>query len=136
MEPLKVELLESLDYLSDVKTWIQLNIPRIEDGNNFGVTVQEEVLAEVGRVEDASFTSLEILSKYFVTRAKLVSKCLKYPLISDYRRSTFDLDEKAYIDLQTTCRELRNNYAILYDTIQKNKEKIITPRTSNTSIMY
>jgi hypothetical protein len=26
--------------LSSIKLWIELNIPRIEDGNNFGVSVQ------------------------------------------------------------------------------------------------
>jgi hypothetical protein len=51
-----------------------LNIPRIEDGNNFGVSVQEEVLNEVGRAEESSFNALDTITKYFVTRAKLVCK--------------------------------------------------------------
>ena len=39
---LKEELLDGLKMLSTLKTWIQLNVPRIEDGDNFGVAVQEE----------------------------------------------------------------------------------------------
>jgi hypothetical protein len=35
--------------LTSVKIWIQLNIPRIEDGNNFGVGVQEESINEIAR---------------------------------------------------------------------------------------
>ena len=37
---LKRELMELIENLNVVKIWIQLNIPRIEDGNNFGVGVQ------------------------------------------------------------------------------------------------
>ncbi|CAH8437576.1 unnamed protein product [Schistosoma mattheei] len=29
-----------------VRLWVQFNIPRIEDGNNFGVGIQEEILGE------------------------------------------------------------------------------------------
>ncbi len=54
--------------------WIQLNIPRIEDGNNFGVSIQEETLNEISRVEDPGYATLENLTKYYATRGKLVSK--------------------------------------------------------------
>jgi hypothetical protein len=40
MEVLKSEQLELIDQLSVVKIWIQLNIPKIEDGGNFGVSIQ------------------------------------------------------------------------------------------------
>jgi hypothetical protein len=51
-----------------------MHVPKIEDGNNFGVAVQEEVLSELGRCEDFTVTSLAISTKYFLTRAKVVSK--------------------------------------------------------------
>lgn len=37
---LKEELLQAVEYVNTVKLWVQLNIPRIEDGNNFGVSIQ------------------------------------------------------------------------------------------------
>jgi hypothetical protein len=40
LDTLKKELLIFLEYLNTVKLWIQLNVPRIEDGNNFGVGIQ------------------------------------------------------------------------------------------------
>jgi proteasome activator subunit 2 (PA28 beta) len=70
----KKEVLEAIDYLNTVKIWIQLNIPRIEAGNNFGVGIQEETILELSRVEDAGYSLLESMTKYFVTRGKLVSK--------------------------------------------------------------
>merc|ERR1712226_286721 len=38
---------EFVEELQEVKMWITLNVPKIEDGNNFGVSIQEEVLSEL-----------------------------------------------------------------------------------------
>lgn len=35
---LKKELLDMGDMISQLGIWVKLNIPRIEDGNNFGVS--------------------------------------------------------------------------------------------------
>lgn len=120
--------------------WVQLLIPRIEDGNNFGVSIQEETVAELRTVEGEAasyldqisrfvevltnitslsccrffslfcynlflslqFTNLVLnclaclpvtakdlsvffTSRYYITRAKLVSKIAKYPhVVSEY----------------------------------------------------
>lgn len=45
--------------LHQLRVWIQLNIPRIEDGGNFGVSIQEDTLAEVVRCENDAIASLE-----------------------------------------------------------------------------
>jgi len=47
IEASKGELLQLIDTLSTLKVWVQLSIPKIEDGGNFGVSVQEEVVQEV-----------------------------------------------------------------------------------------
>lgn len=133
---IKTHSLEFIENCSVVKIWIQLNIPRIEDGNNFGVSIQEETLNELGRAEDAAFAALDSMSKYFVSRAKLVAKCIKYPGVEDFKQSVMELDEKEYIDLKITCKELRNNYAILHDMIVKNFEKIRKPRSDHSVSLY
>jgi proteasome activator subunit 2 (PA28 beta) len=48
---LKAEILQLIEFIGTVKIWIQLNIPRIEDGNNFGVSIQEETVNELSRAE-------------------------------------------------------------------------------------
>jgi hypothetical protein len=137
LDSLKKELLILLEYLSTVKLWIQLNVPRIEDGNNFGVGIQEEVLNELGRAEDAAFTAIDAMTKYYMTRARLVAKWLKHPAVEDYRQAVTELDEKEYIDLRLAWKDLRNNYAVLYDMILKNFEKIVRPRSSDkTASLY
>lgn len=56
--------------------------------------MQEEALNEIGRAEEASFSALDTITKYFVTRAKLVCKQMKYPGVQDYAESVYALDEK------------------------------------------
>ena len=51
-----------------VRIWITLLIPKIEDGNNFGVGVQEDALAELRQVEAECATYLDQISRYFLTR--------------------------------------------------------------------
>ena len=40
MEILKKELMELIENFNAIKIWLQLNIPRVEAGANFGVGVQ------------------------------------------------------------------------------------------------
>lgn len=59
--------------------WISLLIPKIEDGNNFGVSVQEDTLAEIQQVEVESSNYLEQLSRFYASRGKLISKvCINF----------------------------------------------------------
>uniref|UniRef100_F7E6H1 Proteasome activator complex subunit 3 n=1 Tax=Callithrix jacchus TaxID=9483 RepID=F7E6H1_CALJA len=119
-----------------VKMWVQLLIPRIEDGNNFGVSIQEETVAELRTVESEAASYLDQISRYYITRAKLVSKIAKYPHVEDYRRTVTEIDEKEYISLRLIISELRNQYVTLHDMILKNIEKIKRPRSSNAETLY
>jgi hypothetical protein len=136
MKLLKANILEFIEHLTSVKIWIQLNIPRIEDGNNFGVTIQEETLSELSRAEEAAFATLESAPKYFLLRAKYLTKMLKYPGVTDYRNAVYELDEKEYVNQCMTIKELRNNYSILHDMISKNWDKIRKPRSESSMSLY
>jgi len=129
---LKKEIQLCLSYVTKVKIWIQLNIPKVEDGNNFGVSVQEETVNELSRAEDTSFALLDSMNKYFMTRAKLVSRVIKYPGLRDYVVAVQEVDRKERINMSLSLNDLRNNYAIMYDTITKNLEKIHNPRSQHS----
>lgn len=49
-----------------VKMWVQLLIPRIEDGNNFGVSIQEETVAELRTVEGEAASYLDQISRFIL----------------------------------------------------------------------
>ncbi|XP_077289025.1 proteasome regulator gamma isoform X2 [Arctopsyche grandis] len=119
-----------------LKMWISFMIPKIEDGNNFGVSIQEDTLAEVQSVESEAAAFFDQISRYFTSRAKIISKVAKYPHIEDYRRAVQELDEKEYLSLWLVMCEIRNRYCSLHDIVIKNLEKIKKPRSSNADSLY
>lgn len=153
---------ESMQVATDIKLWLQCNIPRVEDGNNFGVDIQESVVQELTRAEDASMGAYEGLGRWWQVRAELISKVVKFGMRDSCTRAEdnphphhgwncplckFALDEPAvYAVLDSDRRflgniwmgwvDLRNNYAVLYDLITKNIEKLVYPRSENSSNMY
>eukprot|EP01086_Lenisia_limosa_P010883 TRINITY_DN35747_c0_g1_i1.p1 TRINITY_DN35747_c0_g1~~TRINITY_DN35747_c0_g1_i1.p1 ORF type:complete len:262 (+),score=88.48 TRINITY_DN35747_c0_g1_i1:82-867(+) len=131
LEKVNKEAIEMSIMYNTVKLWIQLSIPRIEDGNNFGVGIQEETIQELGRAEDAAYAVLEGQAKYHLGRAKLASKALKYPDMEDYMRALIDLDKKEVMSNHLMMVDQRNNMAIVHDMLLKNIDKIIKPRNNN-----
>lgn len=106
----KPQAIELIDYANSIKMWITYMIPKIEDGNNFGVSVQEDTMSEARQIESEAATYLDQISRYFLTRGKIVSKVAKYPHVDDYRRTITELDEKEFISLRLVIIEMRNHY--------------------------
>jgi len=119
-----------------LKMWISFMIPKIEDGNNFGVSIQEDTLAELRTVESEALAYYDQAARYHVTRAKLISKVAKFPHIGDYRASVEETDEKELLSLRLVVTEVKNHYSTLYDLIMKNREKIKKPRSFNQASLY
>uniref|UniRef100_UPI00398F3BC4 proteasome activator complex subunit 1-like n=1 Tax=Pristiophorus japonicus TaxID=55135 RepID=UPI00398F3BC4 len=71
----QLRLLKEKSYI--VTMWIQLQIPKIEDGNNFGVAVQEKVfeLMTSSRTKVEGFQTQ--ITKYFLDRGDAVAKAAK-----------------------------------------------------------
>jgi len=131
IDVMKPEIKDVIEACESIKMWISLLIPRIEDGDNFGVSIQEEVLNEVHRIQTESMNYLDAISRYFITRAKIISKVAKYPYVDDYNRAVKEVDEKEYLNIQFSINEIRSHYMLILDVVSKNYEKIKKPRSSN-----
>jgi len=136
IDVVKPYIRELVEHANLLKMWVTFLIPKIEDGNNFGVSIQEDTLGEIRAIEGESATFYDAIARYHINRAKIISKVAKYPHIDDYRRVVAELDEKEFLSLRIVLSEIRNHYAAMYDLIAKNWEKIIRPRTSNTENLY
>jgi len=133
VKPKMKQLVEDANLL---KMWVLFLIPRIEDGNNFGVSIQEDTLGEIRTVESEAAAYFDQVSRYYMSRGKIVAKIAKYPHVEDFRNTLNEIDEKEYLSLRLVVCELRNHYATLHDVITKNLDKIKKPRSSNTENMY
>ncbi|XP_022662829.1 proteasome activator complex subunit 3-like isoform X1 [Varroa destructor] len=133
LEVVKPHVLQQLDDCNLLKMWIEFLIPKVEDGNNFGVDIQEECLKEVSTIESEAATYVDQGMRYFMARGKIVAKVAKYPFVEDLRKTVDEIDERHYFSLRLIVQELRNNYAGLHDMLTKNLEKIKKPRSSNAT---
>uniref|UniRef100_A0A8C5KAP8 Proteasome activator PA28 C-terminal domain-containing protein n=1 Tax=Jaculus jaculus TaxID=51337 RepID=A0A8C5KAP8_JACJA len=89
-----------------------------------------KTVAELRTVEREAASYLDQISRYYITRAKLVSK-----IVEDYRCPVTEIDEKEYISLRLIISKLRNQCVTLHDKILKNIE-IKWPRSSNAETLY
>ncbi|XP_074478516.1 proteasome activator complex subunit 1 [Sebastes fasciatus] len=122
--------------LNTVSMWVQLNIPKIEDGNNFGVAVQEKVfeLLTSTRTKIEAFQTQ--ISKYYSERGDAVAKASKQNHVGDYRQLVHELDQYQYNELRLMILDIRNTYAVLFDIINKNYDKIKKPRGDGKALIY
>ncbi|PWS23022.1 hypothetical protein DKP78_15340, partial [Enterococcus faecium] len=122
--------------LNTVSMWVQLQIPRIEDGNNFGVAVQEKVFELLTNTRTKIEGFQTQISKYYSERGDAVAKASKQAHVGDYRQLVHELDQYQYCELRIVVLEIRNTYAVLYDIINKNYDKIKKPRGDSKALIY
>ncbi|KAM5192163.1 proteasome activator complex subunit 1 [Mantella aurantiaca] len=133
---IKHEIKELKENLNMVTLWLQLQIPQIEDGNNFGVAVQEKVFELMTSLRTKLDATQTLISKYLSDRGDAVAKAAKSPHVGDYRALVQQLDESQYSELRIAALEIRNSYATLYDVINKNYNKIKRPRGDTKRLIY
>lgn len=72
LEFMKKEVRECVILCSSIKMWITLKIPRMEDGNDFGVAIQEECVDTISDIEDEAYNILDMISTYHSTRGNYI----------------------------------------------------------------
>ncbi|KAJ7651716.1 proteasome activator pa28 REG alpha/beta subunit [Mycena polygramma] len=133
---LKRECEELVTLTDQVKLWISLTMPKIEGGDNFGVQIQEEVVAELLRSQESAFNLRDSARNNYLARAKICSKLIKYPNIEDYTLALKEHDDNQFYLVRQHIIDLRNIYAVLTDLIHKNIAKIRAPRGNNSVALY
>mmetsp|Transcript_19827 Transcript_19827/g.35256 ORF Transcript_19827/g.35256 Transcript_19827/m.35256 type:complete len:229 (-) Transcript_19827:42-728(-) len=134
---LKNEIIDLLNQLEQLRLWVRLCMPRIEDGNNFGVEVQTEVVSMLTQLYSSGLSFLHNLTLFFSKRAKLITNMRKRPNVHEYAVAVRDLDDKQFVNTVQSCCDLRNHYVYIYDKIVKNREKLQRPKGNASSItMY
>uniref|UniRef100_A0A1A8E0W8 Proteasome activator complex subunit 1 n=1 Tax=Nothobranchius kadleci TaxID=1051664 RepID=A0A1A8E0W8_NOTKA len=136
LKEVKPEIQTLREKLNTVSMWVQLQIPRIEDGNNFGVAVQEKVFELLTNTRTKIEAFQTQISKYYSERGDAVAKASKQPHVGDYRQLVHELDQYQYCELRLVVLDIRNTYAALFDIINKNYNKIKKPRGDGKALIY
>uniref|UniRef100_A0A8C9RUZ8 Proteasome activator complex subunit 2 n=1 Tax=Scleropages formosus TaxID=113540 RepID=A0A8C9RUZ8_SCLFO len=119
-----------------VACWIQHLIPKIEDGNDFGVAIQEKILERITAVKTKLEGFQTNINKYFSERGDAVAKASKDTHVMDYRSLVHEKDEAAYSEIRVVVLDIRGFYAELYDIISKNQDKVTNPKGEEKPSMY
>ncbi|KAL8169076.1 UNVERIFIED_CONTAM: Proteasome activator complex subunit 3 [Gekko kuhli] len=132
----KIKLEDCKETFQGTKVFIMPNGMLKSNQQLVDIIEKEDTVAELCTVESEATSYLDQISRYYIMRAKLVSKIAKYPHVEDYRRTVTEMDENEYVKLRIIILNLRNQYVTLHDTIQKNIEKIKRPRSCNAETLY
>ncbi|TMW60291.1 hypothetical protein Poli38472_000333 [Pythium oligandrum] len=156
----------ALSDFQKLSQWISLLVPKVADGNNFGVEVQLIVLKEIKDATDKLQKAWDSLPDYHSQRATAIEKLNdkrskektvtttvtestggkegdeKKSVVSsvdkesstsaapvdDWIAQVVAIDVKWFYNLARTLEIVRDAYAIVYDRVEKNKDKILRPR--------
>ncbi|KAF8506579.1 proteasome activator pa28 REG alpha/beta subunit [Russula emetica] len=135
-ETLKKECEQLIELTDKVKLWINMTMPKIEDGDNFGVQIQEEVLNELHRSQESGYNIRDSVRQNHLNRAKICSKIIKYPHLEDYALALKEHDDKQLYTSRQNLSDLRNVYAIMTDILHKNISKLRSPKGNNGVGLY
>mmetsp|Transcript_4983 Transcript_4983/g.8635 ORF Transcript_4983/g.8635 Transcript_4983/m.8635 type:complete len:233 (-) Transcript_4983:65-763(-) len=149
--------------LTDIKTihdFIVLHIPQMEDGNNFGVTVQLAAVKNLSETSEALQKSLDELPKYYSTRADAMDKLnlpseteseskkeekegdtAKTTTTKEWKKSggkqdahrvqaVYAVDVQFYASAKKAFRAVHSAYIANLDFCLKNKDKLEMPKGS------
>ncbi|XP_068200087.1 proteasome activator complex subunit 2 [Antennarius striatus] len=136
LEMVKPEIVAFRETILTVSCWIQHLIPKIEDGNDFGVAVQEKILERITAVKTKVDGFQTNINKYFSERGEAVAKASKETHVMDYRSLVKEKDEAIYSEVKVIILDIRGFYAEMYDIISKNLDKVTNPKGEDKPSMY
>lgn len=136
LDVIKPEIADFRETVVTITCWIQHLIPKIEDGNDFGVAIQEKVLERITAVRTKAEAFQTNINKYYLERGDAVAKASKETHVMDYRSLVHEKDENIYAEIRVIILDIRGFYAEFYDITSKNLEKITNPKGEEKPSMY
>jgi len=136
LDRVKPEIAALRETIINVSCWIQHLIPKIEDGNDFGVAIQEKILERITAVKTKVDGFQVNINKYFLERGDAVAKASKETHVMDYRSLVHDKDAAIYCEMRVIILDIRGFYAELFDIISKNLDKVTNPKGEEKPSMY
>ena len=134
IECLKKEVNDAIPIFNAMQMWIILKLPRVEDGNNFGVSVQKDSIDALSDAQDQLKIIVDNIASYYRIRGEAVAYMVRFCDIRDHIQAVVEIDESQFYSLKLYLKSLRNIYASFYDSTWKNMEILQNPRHSAESI--
>ena len=99
----QVHVVRMIDELDALRLWVTLRMPKIEDGNNFSVEVQSEVIGMLSSGKQSGIALIDSINRGLMQRGEVVAKQQKYPHVADFARAVHEMDSRQHLMFTQTC---------------------------------
>ncbi|ODN72893.1 hypothetical protein L202_08316 [Cryptococcus amylolentus CBS 6039] len=124
--------LEDLHFLAqDLKLWLDLEIPLVEDGNSFGAEVQQLVIRELLDTYKKCNSMQNGVRAHYTDRVKLGMDWAKYPNMADWKAAIVASDRFDHFLLRSYLRNILMSYSSVLTKMERNWPKVINPKGSS-----
>ncbi|WVF68247.1 hypothetical protein IAT40_003012 [Kwoniella sp. CBS 6097] len=124
-----IKELEELQMVcQDLKVWLELEIPVIEDGNSFGADVQAHLISQLTEANKRCQNMQNGARSHHSDRIRLAAEWAKHPNFRDYPNDRFD-----HFLVRYNLRTVLTLYAGLMMKFEKNWAKVINPKSNHSS---
>lgn len=127
-EFLESQIRSVIELFDSVQMFLILKTPVAEEGNNTGVEIQQQCARTLVDARRFVLGCENYLKLYHTQRAKLASKCIKYPQLEDYQRALVERDHEECRDCRYLLVRLRMQCVAVADVLHKNFEKVNDPK--------
>lgn len=120
-----------LDLLQDTVTLelgVALSVPQVEDGNTFGIDIQNSALQTVVSAKENHESYMTYIRTYYDLRGLRIMKVVFWPHSGDYRQALKVTDDNMIFTIRFILICMRDTYAFMYDYFRKNLDKITRPK--------
>ena len=129
----KLEVVDLVNDLSLMITWVRLMRPRLEDGGNFGVEVQGDILNNLVQGRSSAIAVYSSVTQYYYVRGRILRRLKHAPHCADYAASVHSCDAKQFSESVQILSDLRSIYLMLSDKINKNYDNLAKPKGGTSS---
>ncbi|KAF9566115.1 proteasome activator pa28, REG alpha/beta subunit [Agrocybe pediades] len=112
---LKNECDTMIQLTDHIKMWLIQSFPRIKSCTTTKQDLQDDILAEFLRAQEAAFTMRDSIRLECLARAEIVSKVIEHANVKDYTVALREHDEQRIFTVQQYLRDIRNTYLALHD---------------------
>lgn len=127
-EFLESQIRSVIELFDAVQMFLILKTPVAEEGNNTGVEIQQQCARTLVDARRFVLGCENYLKLYHTQRAKLASKCIKYPQLEDYQRALVERDHEECRDCRYLLVRLRMQCVAVTDVLHKNFDKVNDPK--------
>ena len=136
LRDLKVESRSLGKTFDQIRDWIALNVPTMQEEDNDGVEVMGAVIANISEMTGVTRQLYGLENKYLSDRQDIEAKVLRYPNCTSFATALEVLDSTYWDEVEKGWRSLIRACLLLHSVLTKNMKRLKEPRKKREGMMH